>query len=152
MRTRLADHYELSVDNETFLTLDFLKSGLLVSCDLAGSHSVPIRAPRHASRVRQNVVVYNAPDVRSARPDSHTIVVQERGRDIFKVEYSDPLTIEVVGQFYLSERSSPDIILLDNGVSWPGGRLLPGKGVDLRPQGQGRINFESTGAIEVLRP
>jgi hypothetical protein len=145
-----SDRFVLSVDNEPFLTLDSLTSGLLVSCDVAGSHSVPIRAPRLAARIMQNVVVYSGPGVSPMRPDPHTILVRESGKDILRIHYADPRRIEVTGQFYLSGDGESSVISFMHGLNWRGGTVPPGMGIDLRLQGKGKIDFEHNGLIQIL--
>jgi hypothetical protein len=145
-----SDRFVFSVDHEPFLTLDSLTSGLLVTCDVAGSHSVPIRAPRLAARISQNVVWYSGPGVSPMRPDPHTILVRERGKDILRIRYVDPRRIEVTGQFYLTADGEPSVISLMHGLNWRGGIVREGTGIDLRLQGKGKIDFERIGLIQIL--
>jgi hypothetical protein len=150
LRVMASDRYVLSADNEPFLTLDSVGSGLLVTCRVAGSHYPdPIRTPRLAATIIQNAVVYCGSDVQALRPDAHTILVQERGKDVLRIRYADPRKIEIVGQFYLSEGAEPSVIALAQGIRWRG-TTIPSGSADLRPQGKGRINFDRSGLIQVL--
>jgi hypothetical protein len=85
------------------------------------------------------------------RRDAHTILVQEGDKEILRIHYASPQRIEVAGQFYLSGDAEPSVISLMDGIRWPGGLVGPGAGIDLRLQGKGRINFESSGLIRIVR-
>ena len=146
-----SDRYVLSADNEPFLILDSLGSELLVSCRVAGSHyPARIRTPRLAVDIVQNAVVYSGTATKTMRPDAHTIVVQEGDKEILRIRYAEPKMIEVAGQFYLSDGAGPSVISLSKGIKWRGTGIPKGT-IDLRPQGQGRINFDHSGMIQVLR-
>ena len=147
LRVSASNRYVLSLEDEPFLTLDSLASGLLVSCRVARSNGLAA-----AATISQNAVVYCGSGVEPTRPDRHTIAVQERDEDILRIRYSEPRRIEVVGQFYVSgdRDPNPSIISLLNGIAWRGAVVPSGTSIDLRSQGDGTIRFERSGLIQVL--
>jgi len=147
-----ARKYVFSESGEEFLALDFQDSGLFVSCDVAGSYSLPIRAPTLAAHLSHNRVLSTAPGIRTFFPDANTILVQENGKSILRIHYASPHRVDVDGAFYFSKNTlvSPDRITFADGIRWAHGRVDPGLGVDLRPQGVGRIDFSNDGRIQVL--
>lgn len=141
----------LSANSEEFLTLDSLETGLRVTCDVAGWQSIPTRAPMLAASVRENLLVSTGPGVRSTRPDANTILLQQDSRTILRVHYVSPRRIEIDGEFYLTNGQLPSKITFVDGIRWAHGRIDPGSGVDLTPQGIGRIDFSDSGMIQLVR-
>jgi hypothetical protein len=166
LRVAPSDRYVLSVDGVQFLALDSLKSGLIVSCEVAGhddgsTHSdgvggvpgsrVP-RSPWLAARIVENWFAYCAPGIQPSRPDAHTLLVRRGDSDIFRMRYAEPRKIEITGEFlgrrYAAEQRAA-LISFKRGIHWYGGGVLPGT-IDLRLQGRGRIDFQRSGLIQVL--
>ena len=145
-----SDRYVLSLDDEPFLTIDSLASGLLVSCQVAGSIGSTTGPDRLAATIRGNAVTYCARDVETMRSDRHTIAVQERGEDVLHIRYSEPHRIEVAGRFYVPGDPEPTVISLMDGIAWRGAVVPSGTTIDLRLQGQGKVRFERSGMIQVL--
>jgi hypothetical protein len=145
-----ANRYVLSVEDETFLTLDSLETGLLVSGEVAGLHTLSFQTPWRAAVITGNAVAFQAPGVESATPDSSTLVLMERDENLFRIRYADPRRIEVNGRFYLSKGPRPGLISMMDGVEWRGARIRPGATIDFTPQGKGRLDFERSGMIRVV--
>jgi hypothetical protein len=145
-----SNRYVLSVENEPFLILDSLGTGLLASCEVADWQTLPLHTPRRAADIAKNAVSAYASGVESSTPDSSTLVVTEQGEDVFRIRYVDPRSIEVHGRFYLSKGPRPGLISMMDGVEWRGARIRPGATIDLTPQGKGRIDFERSGMIRVV--
>ena len=142
LRVTPSDRYVLTVAGERFLELDLRDSGLAVSC-VAGADN------RASTGITQNTFPFRWADVRPSSPDSHTLLVQENGRDIFKVDYSEPQRIEVMGQFFQRRSAQKALVSFQDGIHWNGGRVPAGTVVDLRSQGQGMIDFGPSGSIQV---
>lgn len=87
--------------------------------------------------------------VRPAR-DAHTLLVQEEGKNILRVQYAEPRRIEVTGQSFGRRSDRSALISFRNGISWNGGDIPRGATVDLRSQGAGRIDFGRSGAIRIM--
>lgn len=149
VRVAASDRYVLSLDDAPFLTIDSLASGILVSCDVAGSTEVSPGASRLAATISRNVVTYCAGGVETTVPDRHTIAVRERGVNVLRVRYSKPRRIEVAGRFYVPGDPEPAIIAFADGIEWRGGVVPSGTSVDLRAQGEGTVRFERSGLIRV---
>jgi len=159
LRVAPSNRYALSVDGEQFLVIDSLKSGLTVSCEVAALEGgkVPAthvsRSPWLAARIIDNWFAYSARGVDSSRPDAHTLLVQEKGKDLFRMHYAEPRKIEIMGQFFggrsTKQNERTPLTSLKKGIHWNGGDVLPGT-VDLRLQGQGKIDFQHSGLIQVL--
>jgi hypothetical protein len=149
VRVAASDQYVLAIEDEAFLTMDLIPPGLLVTCAVAGSSNFPTRVPEVAASIRGSSVMFRGPDVRAIRPDRHTMIVQEHGKDVLRVRYAGPRTIEVSGQLYLSN-NSPEVVSLAEGISWRGVGVPSGATIDLRPQGKGTIRFKRSGLIEVV--
>jgi hypothetical protein len=143
-----SNQYRLSVTNETFLTLDTSRSGVLVTCDVAGSQTFPVRTSMVAAQIRQNSVVYRAGGIRATRRDPHTILVEDGDVELLRVHHADPRTIEIAGRFLPPGSDQSSVVILADGLIWPGNMIPPGP-VDLTQQGAGRIDLEPSGAIRI---
>jgi hypothetical protein len=150
------DRCVLAFEGTPFLTLDSLRSGVLVTCRAALPEDWgPIlwREPPIAASVSQNAVWDLAQGVRAARPDPHTLVVSREDDELLKVRHLVPGTVEVTGEFWAQDggdgSSSGRTIHLRKGIRWPGGSIPAGP-VDLTPQGEGQIDLERTGAMHVI--
>ena len=95
------------------------------------------------------MVVSTSLGVRSTRPDASTILLQQGNRNILRVHYDSPHRIDIDGDFYLSKGQVPSKITFIDGIRWAHGRIDPEEGVDLTPQGIGRIDFSDLGVIQV---
>ncbi|MGH7681617.1 MAG: hypothetical protein ACRENN_06475 [Candidatus Eiseniibacteriota bacterium] len=150
VETVLSDKYVLSANGEEFLTIDSLPSGIRVTCDVAGPSDPPYDTPRLAAQLRGNVFTFVGGGVITSKPDPCTLLVRVKDTDALRVRYIDPRRIDVEGQFYLSEGKEPRLAVFEDGIRWSGGDIARGSGgVDLRPQGKGRIEFTPPGAIQV---
>ncbi|HET9252438.1 MAG TPA: hypothetical protein VFP58_09995 [Candidatus Eisenbacteria bacterium] len=143
LRVMASDRYEMSVADETFLTVESDSLGLLVSCDVAAT--TPSRTSARVAEIRQNTIMHMAPYIRSRRPDPHTILVLRDGTQIFRVHYPDPRTLEVEGEIPLGTR----VLRMREGIAWPS-RFIPPGPVDLTAQGSGRIDLQLSGMIRVV--
>ena len=151
VETVLSDKYVLSANGENFLTIDSLPSGIRVTCDVAELSDPPLHLPQLAAQLGRNVVFFSGEDVIASKPDPCTLLVREKDKDILRVQYVDPHRIDVEGQFLLSKGKEARMVVLQNGIRWPGGDIESGSGaVDLRPQGKGRIELTPSGAIQVV--
>lgn len=137
-----SDEFEFSVDGKKFLELDLRRSRLSVS-GVVGTRN------RATTSIKQNTFPFSEPGFRPARPDAHTLVVQEEGRNIFRIHYSDRRRLEVSGQFFEKRSDEAAVISLQDGIHWKGGDVPAGTFIDLRDQGRGRISFEP-GLIRIL--
>jgi len=59
--------------------------------------------------------------------------------------------VEVMGAFHVDGRDDSLVIRNRGGIHWKGGGVPPGTTIDLRHFGKGSIDFESSGAIRILR-
>jgi len=153
LRVAPADRYVLSVGDEPFLTLDSLRTGLRVSCDLAGVDGSRVR-------VEDNLVISSeGRDVRQGRIPS-TFLLQQQSEDVLRVHFAEPRRIEIAGRFRpFFERGSarnvargrpePARVSFEGGIRWEGGGVAPGATIDLTPQGKGRIDFAKSGMIQI---
>jgi hypothetical protein len=143
LRVAPSERYVLSANGRQFLVLDLHRSRLKVS-GVVGTHD------QVATGIQENTFPYTRPSgVRPAR-DAHTLLVQEGGKAIARVEYAEPRRIEVTGQFFGERSDEAALISLENGISWRGGAIHPGATIDLRNQGPGRIDFGPSGAIRIV--
>ena len=146
LRVAPSDRYVFSVNDKHFLDLDLQRSELRVSC-VVGSQS------EAALNILQNTFPFSRrPGVRPSKPDDHTLVVQDAGKDVFRIRFSEPRRIEVTGQLFERRSAEPALISFEEGIYWSGGGIPPGTVIDLRGQGRGRIDFGSSGSIRVLSP
>ena len=145
VRVPASDRYELSVSDETFLTVSSNGSGLLVTCLAAGS-STHFTSQWPAARISENTVTYKASGISTSRPDPHTILVMEDGAETLRVHYPEPRTLEVTGQLQLTN----GVVKLEEGVVWPPRNFIPPGPLDLSARGVGRIEFEPSGLIQVV--
>jgi hypothetical protein len=150
------DRCVLAFEGTPFLTLDSLRSGVLVTCRAAlPEDRGPIlwREQPVAASISQNAVWALAQGVRAARPDPHTLVVSRERDELLKVRHLAPGTVEVTGELWAKDggdgSSSGRTIHLRKGIRWPGGSIPAGP-VDLTPQGEGKIDLERTGSIRVI--
>ena len=144
-RVALQDHYEVSVDDETFLSVSSDSSGLLVSCDVA---ETPLRSSTSGpwvATIRQNTITRTASGVRTQRPDPHTILVLRHDAEIFRAHCPDSQTLEIDGEMGLPE----GVVRMRAGVSWPGHFIPPGP-VDMTADGPGRIDFQPSGMVRIV--
>lgn len=153
LRVAPADRYVLSVGDEPFLTLDSLRTGLRVSCDLAGLDGSRVR-------VEDNLIINSeGRDVRQGRTAS-TFLLQQQSEDVLRVHFAQPRRIEIAGRFRpFFERGSarnvargrpePARVSFEGGIRWEGGGVAPGATIDLTPQGKGRIDFAKSGMIQI---
>jgi hypothetical protein len=137
-----ADRYVLSVDGRQFLALDSLHSGLLVSCTVGTEGG-------DSFYIGRNAFLYTPAGIQPERPDDHTILVQARGKEVFKIYYAEPRRIEITGQID-NLGGEPVLMLPGKGIRWSGGGVPPGTSIDLTPQGRGRIDFQRSGLIQVI--
>jgi hypothetical protein len=143
LRVTPSDQYVLSVDHEQVLELDLCQSGLRVS-GVIGAHD------RVATDINQNTFPSRQGRILPAKPDAHTLLVQEEGEEIFRSHYSEPLRIEITGQFFGRRSVEPAAISFQKGIHWSGGAVQPGTVIDLRDQGRGWVDFGGSGAIRIL--
>jgi hypothetical protein len=152
------DRCVIAFEGVPFLTLDSLRSGVLVTCSAALSEDrgpVPRRIPPVAAWVSQNGVLSLAQGVRSARPDPHTLALSREDDEILKVRHVAPGIVEITGELWAGDgrdrtRSrSGERIDLRKGIRWPGGSIPAGP-VDLTPQGEGKIDLERNGSMRVV--
>jgi len=150
------DRCVLAFEGIPFLTLDSLRSGVLVTCRAAlPEDRGPIlwREPPIAASVSQNAVWDLAQGVRAARPDPHTLVVSREDDEVLRVRHLAPGNVEVIGELWVEDggdgSSSRRTIHLRKGIRWPGGSIPAGP-VDLTPQGEGKIDLERNGSIRVI--
>ena len=153
LRVAPADRYVLSVGDEPFLTLDSLRTGLRVTCDLAGVDGSRIR-------VEDNVILNSeGREVRQGRTAS-AVLLQQESEDVFRVHFAEPRRIEIAGRFRpFYERGNarnvargtpePARVSFEGGIRWEGGGVAPGATIDLTPQGKGRIDFAKSGLIQI---
>ena len=137
-----SDEFEFAVDGRKFLELDLRRSRLSVS-GVVGTRN------RATTSIKQNTFPFSEPGFRPARPDAHTLVVQEDGRNIFRIHYSERRRLEVSGQFFEKRSDEGAVISLLDGIHWKGGDVPAGTFIDLSGQGKGRISFEP-GLIRIL--
>jgi len=144
LRVTPSDRYVLSVDDKQYLDLDLRRAGLKVTC-VVGAHDSA------AAAIHQNSFPFRRSEgIRPAKPDDHTLLVQEEDKDIFRIHYSEPRRIEVTGQFFEQRSADSTLISLAKGIRWSGGSVPPGTVIDLRSQGKGRIDFGRSGLIRIL--
>jgi hypothetical protein len=135
--------YVLSVEGKEFLVLSIERSQLRVS-GVMGARNQPL------TTVSENTFPSSRPSsVRPAR-DANTILVQEEGKDLFKVRYAEPRRIEVTGQFFEKKSNPTALISCDDGISWAGGTIPRGTTVDLTDQGSGSVDFGRSGEVRIL--
>ena len=142
LRVAPSDAYVLSVDGKQFLELDSLRSGLIASC-LVATHSDT------AADVGRGRSPFRGARVQPTRLDAHTLGIQEKGEDVFRVHYAEPHRIEVTGNFFVLGSRDTSVVTFEKGIRWSGGGLPPGTTVDLTRQGRGRIDFERSGLIRI---
>jgi hypothetical protein len=151
------DRCVLAFEGIPFLTLDSLRSGVLVTCRAAlpedGGPILWREPPPIAASVSQNAVWDLAQGVRAARPDPHTLVVSREDGELLKVRHLAPGAVEVAGELWAQDggsgSSSGRTIHLRKGIRWPGGSIPAGP-VDLTPQGEGKIDLERNGSMHVI--
>jgi hypothetical protein len=148
------DRCVIALDGTPFLTLDSLRTGLLVTCSAAFPEDnvgpIPWRERGVAAWISQNAVFTRTQGVRSSRPDPHTLVLQRGDEEILRVRHMTPGTIEIEGDLWAEDTGdSGRPIRLRQGVRWPGGSIPTGS-VDLTSQGEGVIDLQSDGAIRVI--
>jgi len=153
LRVAPADRYVLSVGDQPFLTLDSLRTGLRVSCDLAGVDGSRVR-------VEDNLVLSSeGRDVRQGKTAS-AFLLQQQSEDVLRVHFAGPRRIEIAGRFrpfyerasarnVTSGRPEPARVSFEGGIRWEGGGVAPGATIDLTPQGKGRIDFAKSGMIQI---
>jgi hypothetical protein len=143
LRVAPSKRYVLSVDGKEFLVLSIERSQLRVS-GVMGARNQPL------TTVSENTFPFSRPSsVRPAR-DANTILVQEEGKDLFKVRYAEPRRIEVTGQFFETKSNPTALISCDDGISWSGGTIPRGTTVDLTDQGSGSVDFGRSGVVRIL--
>jgi hypothetical protein len=142
-----SDRYVLALDGRKFLSLVRTRSGLRVNCD-AGTLDGGV-----VVHIRDNRFLYPTwPEGKANRPDAHTFAVQDPKRmDFLRVRFADPHRIEVMGVFFTGGQRDTVEIRDQGGIRWPGGGAPPGMTMDLRPFGNGTIDFERSGRIRVQR-
>ena len=145
LRVAPSERYVLSVDGKEFLELELQRTGLVVSC-VVGSRN------EAATGIRQNTFPISRSGIRPSRPDTHTLLVQDEGKDIFRVHYSEPRRIEITGQLTERKSTQPALISFQKGIYWSGGAVPPGTVIDLKDQGKGRIDFGPSGLIRIVSP
>ena len=149
LRVAPSSRYVLSVDNRKFLELESRRSQLRVSSTVGSGLGT-------ATKIVQNAFPVRTGDVHPGR-DAHTLFVQAEGKSVFRVHYSEPLRIEVTGDFFDRRKSgsvlsSIHLISFQKGIEWTGGRIPEGTTLDLRKAGAGRIDFGPSGSIRVVHP
>ena len=152
MRVATQDEYALSVSGQTFLTVESVEAGLLVSCQAASAPRSDLtrayaRVAEVAARISENTVTARASGVETSRTKAYGLVVKDGEDDALRVHYSDPRTLEVTGRLWLPS----GVVQLQNGITWSGHRIPPGP-LDLTSAGSGRIDFEPTGTVRVVAP
>ncbi len=155
VRVEPMDHYDLALNNEPFLTLDSLSSGLVLSCNAATER------PGVYAHVSRNYLVPTGSGAGASLPDAHTFLLEDEGKTIARVHYQSPRVIEISGRFHPfqgwrgSVPSAPvgsaesNIITLGQGIRWSGGGIPPGNTIDLRQQARGKIDFAGSGMVQI---
>jgi hypothetical protein len=150
------DRCVLAFEGTPFLTLDSLRTGVLVTCRAAlPEDRGPIlwRERPIAASVSQNAVWSLAQGVRAAGPDPHTLVLSREDNEILRVRHLAPGNVEIIGELWAEDggsgSSSGRTIHLRKGIRWPGGSIPAGP-VDLTPQGEGKIDLERNGSMHVI--
>jgi|GEM_PF-2809049 len=156
LRVAREDRYVLSVDGMRFLQLDLDPSGLWITGEVLDPENHP------AARIRRNRVASGlARGVRVGGSD-HVLLLSTNRMDyqsrphtepsiLARVRYQTPRRIEVMGNFLPEGAKEPVTIGPGGGIRWSGGGFPSGGTIDLRPQGKGRIDFERSGLVQVLR-
>lgn len=145
LRVAPSNRYELSVDRERFLTLDSLGTGLIVDCRVGAKDEA-------STEISRSLFPFYAAGVQPGRPDSSTLLVREKGKDIFRVHYANLRRIEVTGRFFAGETDGPAVISFERGIRWRGGGVPPGATIDLTRGGKGSIDFQRSGLIQISHP
>ena len=152
IRVPTQQQYDLSISRQTFLTMESVDAGLLVSCDVAGAPRSDLRhaysrEPRVVAQISENTVTYKAPGVETERPNAYILVVKDGEDEALRVHHLDPRTVEVTGRLGLP----PGVVQLQDGITWSGNWIPPGP-LDLTSAGKGRIDFEPTGTVRIVAP
>jgi len=143
LRVAPSKRYVLSVDGREFLVLSLERSQLRVS-GLMGANNRPLTG------IQENTFPTSRPSsVRPAR-DANTLLVQEDGKNLFKVRYAEPRRIEVTGQFFEKSTDPSALISCDDGITWAGGKISRGTTLDLTRQGEGSLDFGRSGDVRIL--
>ena len=146
VRVPVSNQYDLSADNEIFLTVSSSGPGLLVSCR-AATGAVPYSASSQlAADISENTVVFRGHEVATRRPDPHTIVVEKDGAETLRVHYPEQGTLEVTGSLQFTS----GVVILEQGILWPPRNFIPPGPVDLTARRSGRIDFQPSGVIRVV--
>lgn len=147
LRVAPCSRYVLSVDNKKFLDLELRRYQLRVSSSVGSGLGT-------ATKIVQNAFPVRTGDIRPSR-DPNTLFVQADGKSVLRVHYAEPLRIEVTGEFFDrrttgSVLTSIQLISLQKGIEWAGGRIPEGATLDLREAGSGRIDFTPSGSVRVV--
>jgi hypothetical protein len=137
--------YVFSFGRREFLTLDVQNRRMAVTCRLGDAQNRMI-----ANIVRNNV--RPAPGRSAdAQSDRHTLLVRgANGDEALRIRYASPATIRITGCFHLGMLAEPITITSADGIHWPGGGLASEMTVSLTQYGQGTVDFEPSGLIQIL--
>jgi hypothetical protein len=148
------DRCVIAWNGTPFLTLDSLRTGVLLTCGAAlpDDNEGPIawRERGMAAWIGHNVVFSQVQGVQSSRPDPHTLVVRRGADEVLRVRFMAPGSVEIEGNLWVEgQGDSGRTISLRHGIRWPGGSIPAGP-VDLTSQGEGMIVLQSNGAVRVI--
>jgi len=139
-------HYVFSFNRRRFLTLDVQRGGMAVSCHLGDEQNRVI-----ANIVRNNFRSLPGRSDYDAESDRHTLLVRtSSGDEALRILYASPATIRITGRFHLGTLAEPITITSADGIHWPGGGLASAMTVSLTQYGQGTVDFEPSGLIQIL--
>jgi hypothetical protein len=146
VRVAPAERYLLSVEGKRFLELELHRSELRVTCTVEGEGGAAAKIVRNTVPLRNGIL--------DVRKDPHTLLVLAGGKNVLRVRYVAPSTIEIAGDFFertmMDEtRRSIHLISFRKGIEWAGGRIAEGAALDLSDQGPGRIDFGAAGEVRV---
>ncbi|HTK68387.1 MAG TPA: hypothetical protein VL857_01165, partial [Candidatus Eisenbacteria bacterium] len=102
----------VALDGTPFLTLDSLRTGLLVTCSAAlpedGEGPIPWRERGVAAWISQNAIFTQAQGIRSSRPDPHTIVLRRGDDELLRVRHVAPGHVEIEGGLWAEDPQPAD--------------------------------------------
>jgi hypothetical protein len=119
---------------------------MAVSCRLGDEQNRVV-----ANIVRNNYRPVPGRSAYDAQSDRHTLLVRgTNGDEALRIRYASPATIRITGRFHLGALPEPITITPADGIHWPGGGLASEMTVSLTQYGQGTVDFEASGLIQIL--
>jgi hypothetical protein len=147
------DRCVLAFEGAPFLTLDSLRTGVLLTCRVAipddGQGPIAWRRPSPAAWISQNVIFTESQGVGSSRPNPHSLALRQGKDELLHVLHLAPGRVEIQGALWSGDGRDGQIIDLRQGIRWPGGSISKGP-VDLTQQGPGMIDLERNGSIRIV--